>query len=370
MATDPKARVIANLLLLQRVGNTLTADVRKKYRALFQEIAADLVRLDPTAVGADIYRIGRTDKLAAQIRERVEALTPALQKELRNALAALGKQQGQWAAVTIETSIGKPGIKPRSLVSVNLAKAILDTRVFGDPDKGRVSLLSGWVEGLQEATVQRLEQTIRAGMLREETLQELRDRVRVVRETTERNAEAVVRTAVNDISNAAHDRTYRANADLLSGVQFLATLDDRTTVRCAALDQQIFAVDDDKRPIPPLHINCRSLYVPIVNWERVGLEQPTPVDRFARDLDGFSAEDLDRPVSERKALPNREGLGTQEKVPGTTNYEQWLRQQSEAVQNKVLGVGKAKLFREGDITLRDLIRKDGTVRPLSELLED
>jgi SPP1 gp7 family putative phage head morphogenesis protein len=369
VASDPTGRIIRNLLVLQRIGNTLTSDVLRKYRKLFQEVAADIARIDPTGVMAQSYRAGRTDKLVQQIRDRVNALTPALQKELRDALAQVGKAQGTWAALTIETSIGLPGVKPRSLVSVNLAKAILDSRVFGDPDRGRVSLLSGWVDGLQETVAQRMEQQIRAGMLREETLGEMITRVRTVREQTERNAEAIVRTAVNDISNAAHDQVYRENSDLLSGVQFVATLDDRTTVRCAALDGSIFKVDDQKKPVPPLHINCRSIMAPVVDWAQFGLDQPADVDRPARDLSGFSEEDLNRPVADRKAEPNATGLGNVTRVPGTTTYEQWLRGQSQAVQDKVLGHGKAELFRNGDVSLRDLIRKDGTVRPLSELLE-
>jgi len=369
VAVDPRERIIRNLRLLNSIGNTLTEQVIDQYRGIFDEIAADVAKIDPTGVTAQTWRAGRTEKLIEQIRGRVEGLTPQIQRELRAALAQVGKAQGEWAALTIETSLGRAKKEIGSRVSINLAKSIVDTRVFGDPDRGSVSLLTDWVEGLEKTTIQRMEGQIRAGMLREETLGEMIKRVRTVEQQTYRNAEAIVRTAVNDISNAAHDQVYRDNADLLSGVQFVATLDDRTTLRCGELDGQVFKVDDPQKPIPPLHINCRSIMAPIIDWAQFGIEQPEDVDRPARDVANLTDQDLDRTIKQRRSRALSEGLGEITTVSGKTNYEGWLRTQPARIQDRILGKGKAELFRNGDVSLRDLIRKDGTVRPLSELLE-
>lgn len=49
---------------------------------------------------------------------------------------------------------------------------------------------------------------------------------------------------------------------------FMATLDDATTEECEALDSQVFNVDDPSKPSIPLHVNCRSVYVNIVeDWK-------------------------------------------------------------------------------------------------------
>lgn len=62
--------------------------------------------------------------------------------------------------------------------------------------------------------------------------------------------------------------------------EFVATLDNRTTLTCQELDGKVFKVEDAKVGInyPPCHIRCRS--TTIVDFE------DNPGERFARDKDG------------------------------------------------------------------------------------
>jgi SPP1 gp7 family putative phage head morphogenesis protein len=155
--------------------------------------------------------------------------------------------------------------------------------------------------------------------------------------TTTREATALVRTSVNQIANRAHQEVYKANSDITEQYRYVATLDARTTELCASLDGQVFKYGEG--PEPPQHWGCRSTTVPIVDWEGMGLTPPP---------EGMRAS-AGGPVS------------------AGTNYGQWLKGQDVAIQNRVLGVGKAKLFRDGKFTLDELVRRDGTVLTLDEL---
>jgi len=108
---------------------------------------------------------------------------------------------------------------------------------------------------------------------------------------------------------------------------------------CMGLDGQVFAYDDPNRKVPPQHYNCRSVTTANVKWEELGIEPPEP--------------------------GTRQAPGGQ--VSAQTTYEDWLSDQTEDVQNDILGPGRAKLFREDKVGLKDLITKDNRRRTLDQL---
>ena len=56
-------------------------------------------------------------------------------------------------------------------------------------------------------------------------------------------------------------------------------------------------------------------------------------------------------------------------VGADTNYEQWLRKQPKAFQEEVLGIAKAKLFRDGKISIGRFVDEQGRVLSLDQLRE-
>ena len=375
---DPAIRVIRNLRTLERLGKTVGVRLAGVYAALIDEIAADLARIDPTAPSAARFRKMRTEKVIAEVRRRMGTAARGALVQLRADLASVGVQQGEWATATLVTSLGEIGDRvARTRVTRAMLRAIMDSEPFGTPGQGQVALLAEWVEGLGASTQRALTQQIRAGMLAEESVPDIVRRIRGRRvaggsgfsggvlQATTRNAEAIARTAVNFVATQAHETVWAENADILAGLEFTAVLDDRTTEICAALDGTIYGLKDGSRPLLPIHVNERSLYVPIPDWQKLGVEPPPNQPRAARDLSGVSEEDLNRRVSARRRTGD---LGQSVQVRPGMRYEHWLRDQRNAVQDRVLGRGKADLFRARQITLKDIIREDNTVRPLSELL--
>lgn len=149
-----------------------------------------------------------------------------------------------------------------------------------------------------------------------------------------RQAEAVVRTSIQHVANAARMETWAANGDIINGYQWLSTLDSKTTPQCQALDGQKFRLG--KGPTPPIHINCRSTTIP--------------------DLDD-DLDFLDKGAT-RSALNGP--------VDADMTYFDWLKQQDRKFIEDTLGKERAALFLDRGLT-PEQFRKlsiDKTFRPL------
>lgn len=142
-----------------------------------------------------------------------------------------------------------------------------------------------------------------------------------VYETTTRGAETLARTVVMHTYNTVNEQVYKDNADLLSGVKWVATLDMNTCPDCGALDGEEWEVDE-RHSIPPLHPNCRCVTVPVVK--------------------GHASPDSPR-------------------------FEDWLSNQSVERQDDILGKGRAEIFRSGE-HLSDM-SDQGKMLTLAELKE-
>lgn len=348
MPRDPTGSVVRNLFLLQRLGNGLGRDARELLRGLFDDIAAEMARIDPTGVGPDTYRRRRLQKLMAEVEALTGETFDAFHKRIRQDLAEIGKQQGQWAVSQLSETIGEIGVTVSSAATgINRMKAILDA----DPFEGLT--LRQWADNQDTRTVQRVRRQIQLGMAENETLDDIVRRVRGrsngrggftggVMETTTREAEAIARTGTNFISNRAHLETYRENDDITREYEYTATLDSRTTLICANLDGRRFAYDGDSRKMPPQHFRCRSTITPVVDWDGLGVEPPPEGKRASADGP----------------------------VDANTDYESWLRDQPEEVQNEVLGPARAKLFRDREASLRDMVKGDNRIVNVSDLKDE
>lgn len=140
-------------------------------------------------------------------------------------------------------------------------------------------------------------------------------------DTTTRGAEAYVRTTISHIANTTRNETYKANEDLVKAVQWVATLDLRTCIDCAALDGKTWALNDP-HPTPPIHPGDRCVLTPVLkSWKELGIDMAEIPESTRASMDG--------------------------QVPESLKYGEWLKRQPAAKQDEVLGKGRADLFRAG-----------------------
>lgn len=211
------------------------------------------------------------------------------------------------------------------------------------------SLLSSWVEGMSSGRITRIEQQIRLGMVASETTDQIVSRIRGTKalqyrdgimDVSRRSAQSMVRTAVSHVSNVASQETWKANAHIVKGWQFLATLDGRTTVTCAGLSGQFFPIGEG--PIPPRHIRCRSVSVPVTkSFKELGVDADELSKGTRASMDGQVAAD--------------------------TTFADFLKRKGDSFQDQVLGKTRADLWRNGKLDLADFIKSDGTVLTLEQL---
>jgi len=152
----------------------------------------------------------------------------------------------------------------------------------------------------------------------------------------------ITRTVTNNISAIARDEVMRANEDVLEGYEWVAALDNRTTLVCASRDGKVYSFNDPDAPRPPAHFNCRSTIVPKVKPE-FDLGADVETTRTARGADGA------------------------ERIDSDTNYEAWLRRQPASFQDEVLGRERGKLFRGKKLKLERFVDDNGKPIPLDQL---
>ena len=248
----------------------------------------------------------------------------------------------------------------RGAIGVDLLGAHLGTEWIADVAANSLvqgATNSAWWEKQAQELVFKFEQQVRLGMVGNETSDQIIARIRGDENAagilfqTRANAAALVQTAVAEGANNARLEMYRRNDDIIRGVQQISTLDDRTTDVCMAYDGA--AWDLDGEPIdgtdlpfdggPPRHWNCRSTLVPILkSSDELGTD--VEIDPGARaSMDG--------------------------EVADTTTFADWLGTKTEEQQDAILGAGKADLWRDGRITLRDLLDQSGRPLTLEQLQE-
>jgi hypothetical protein len=351
MPKDPRAHLLESLFNLHRMSNALVDDSDSLLREAFGEFIADLAKLDPTAVQLRYRR----DRIARLLKRAEEILAPTWDewvRQQRQALAGIGAHQAERATLHLRAVLGAGNagkVASTTGLSANFFKRIIDA----EPFQGAV--LKDWAAEQKRKTVFRVGQQVKLGVANGETLDQIIRRVRGrsagrrgqyvggVLETTTREASAIVRTAVSEVATHATFGTYEANDSLLDGYTLVVTFDGRTSPIClkwGLTPDKVYPTQGGPRP--PFHFQCRTATAPAVNWRSLGLEPPP---------DGTRATATGQ-------------------VAADTDFDAWLRSAPDQYARDLLGPTRARLFKEGRVDLRTLLKTDqGRVRlaPVAEL---
>ena len=191
------------------------------------------------------------------------------------------------------------------------------------------TLLEPFISEWSSRSVTAIENTVRQGFFEGRTNQQIvKDIIGTkangyqdgIIDVTRRSAETVVRTSIQHVAQVARNEVYAANADIVARYEWVSTLDARTTPQCQALDSREFEIG--KGPLPPLHPNCRSSTVPVIN------------NKYIRDTlrQGATRSAAGGPVS------------------ANLSYYEWLKTQPAEFQNEAIGPVRAQLLRDGGLS--------------------
>lgn len=308
---------------------------------LTEKLAARLVKITERGYDTGPATTKRLQALLADLRAINAKVYAKVADALVDGLSDFAEVEADYQATALNKAL------PIEVAATVPAPTLLRTLVTTSPMEGH--LLKHWTDGMEAGRMARIEQEIRKGMVEGQGTDAIVRRIMGTKanrytdgvlEISRRSAQSVVRTATGHVSNVAAQETWKANSNVIKGWQFLATFDSRTTVTCAGLSGQVFPLGEG--PMPPRHINCRS--------------HSLPVTKSYREMD-LDKDDL--PVGDRSSMDGQ--------VAGDMTFSDWLKKKGEATQNEILGATRAKMFRDGKLTLQQMIAGDGTALTLEQL---
>lgn len=251
------------------------------------------------------------------------------------------------------------------------------------------NVFSEWFTKVQEGDVDRIISTVRSGIISKKSYSAITTELLGTKKLnyadgiiqgTRNGTKTMVRTLSMGIINNAREEFVQANSDIIEFEIFTATLDGRTTIECAGLDQTRFRIGQGD--FPPLHRNCRSIRVPEIAGIRLLGERPYITDTRTpreRRIDFRADAKAKVGVSEWKNLTEKDRLKLIQnervawananigRVPSSMSYNEWLGKQSASFQNEVLGRKGGELFRTGELQMSKFADLSGHKYTVDEL---
>jgi len=364
--TDAVATQTVNIL-------RVAAGQQKAALARLAELQTDLTGALENAEGLSPNKLAKLDALLKQTDKSIAQGYSDIKAQHAEGLGGIAKIESKHAAKLVTAGIGVP------VVSVMIPEKQLETIVDGKHIFGHSA--GEWWDGQANDLQQKFRGVVQQGILLGQSVDEMTAKVRGTKAggfedgimpAKKREAAALVRSAAISVANEARLRQFKEMGDLVKGIQWVATLDTRTTPICRALDGKQWRLPDlkpighDKAfPGPTAHWNCRSTQISVLrSWEElagkelpsIGEEELEAQMRANAKAAGLSQEKIDLQVSNQRA--SMDGP-----VKATNTFEDWLRLQSDARIDQVLGPGKAALWKTGKVTVSDMT--DQTNRPLT-----
>jgi len=370
--------LVGQTIRVQRFGE----GVRGKVAALLTELEEDLekqlrkARLDGTREPSE--RLRRVDQLRARVKAMIAESTQAQSSLVHGELVELADATGH-NFNRLSERVFSSNFLTAEFTPTTLARLVDGTLIHGNPAS------AWWAK--QGADLQtRFTQQVRLGIVQGEPVDAIVKRIRGgeaesrvidvdgkkrvlkvfsggIMQTSQREAGALVRTAVQSVANRVMLDGYQQNADIVKALQAIITLDLRTSDICIAKDGGVWYLEtglptpESKVRTrfpgpPPYHFNCRTVLGPVTwSWEEL-IDRNSKRTRVGKVLD---------------SVPDGIRASVDGAVAGSKSYEQFLRGKSEKEQVEAIGRGKQQLWKSGAITLNQLADQSGRAITVAEL---
>ena len=323
--------------------NRFAGKVKNDAISLLDEAEEDLIRIINKRESRKVLTKGlkttnRLKILLQALKEKNAEIHGQLRLDLNDNLKDLAGHEGLHLVYVLRYVV------PIDLDYVVPSDETIIAAANSKPFEGQT--LAQWSKELEVKSFDQMQRQIKIGFVQGETVGQITDRLigtdldGGVFKKIRRNAEAIARTSVNHMATVARDQTYKSNSRFIKGVQWVSTLDGRTTFICMDLDGKVFPIDSGPRP--PVHIGERST--------------TTPVMKSFREL-GFDIDEL--PADTRASMNG--------KVADTTTSQEFMEGESAKFQDGVFGKTKGKLFRDGGLTVHDFVDEFGQELTIAEL---
>jgi len=338
---------------LQRLEASVKADVRKQLKRLEKTLVADIQNSNMVDAVREQTKIKRMKALLKQTRETIKTTYKQVAKTHAKTLANVASIAESQAVSALNKSIN---FKVASVgMSKQMLKAIASDTLFEGAQSAE------WWSRRSEAFHARFSDTIRQGMMRGDSTSLITKNLIGTSpnkfkdgalQANRRSAEALVRTSIQAVANESRLMTYADNDDVIKSIEWVSTLDSRTSNTCKGLDGLTWS-NPERKPINhgvnfpgvTAHWGCRSTQVPITkSWEELGAKG---------DFDEI-------PESTRASMDGQ--------VSDKLGYEGWLKGKSESFQRDALGAKKFDMWQKGKLNFTDLVNQSGNALTVEQLV--
>jgi SPP1 gp7 family putative phage head morphogenesis protein len=355
------------------VSNRIVELLNKNEKDIVERVKRSMKFSTKGPTPANLRRAVALKKAIQEIRE---PMWEEIQKIWDSEMKDLTKEEVLFLSNSMQT------VLPVLIAANTPPFSTLTSLVNNNPFHGKT--LKEWGKNIALSDLNRITDSIRIGIVQGENSNTIARRIvgtvslrgqDGTTQITRRAAIGITRTATTAFSNMAKNEFSLANSDIVEKELYSATLDAVTTAICRSLDGKLFPLGEGY--FPPLHFNCRSVRIAVLNDTVLGERPSVPVaeKRLVRE---FTRKNNLPLTSSRSRLPrgtkgafdrfarqrSRELIG---QVPAKVSYQEWLTRQSNEFQDDVLGVTKARLFRKGGLTLDKFVNRRGDELTLSEL---
>ena len=314
---------VARSLLHERIKNGLNRKVAKFYDEMIADLQAQILR--KKNITRNLAKTIENLKAALSIPDFGDEFRAIAQDELKHL-----RKYNKLAGFVLFSHV-----LPQSAVDSLINTTLLEG-----------ATVNAWNRGLNIDQKARLEREIRLGVSLGETNELLAARVARALGKSKRDAASIAVTAAGAIVSAVRQKFFEANTDVIKAYKYQATLDTRTSALCRAYDGLMWDTNYEpighsypfRQPRINTHFNCRSTIIPVIKGADE-LKNVPPATRSS--MNGY--------------------------VPQDINFNDWLKTQPKDVIEKTLGSGRAELFLQGKITMRDLITQQGRELNLTQL---
>lgn len=305
------------------------------------ELTAKLASADLT-----VFNKARTQAFLNEINAVIDRYYAMVQGELNTAMGAVTQAAASHTVTTLQGLGIQLGVGlPTQTFLERLASNIL---IMGTP-------ASDWVEKQGLDVAFRFATALRMGVSLGETTEQIvariagspRKGITGIMDIARSNARAVVHTSIQSVANAARIETFERNMVDVADLLWLGTLDPHTCLLCIARDMHTYAMGshDALDGGPPwglgpgnIHFSCRCV-----------------ASLSMHQLEGMPK------------LPIGGRASSTGPVAGNTSFSDYLDRMGKDWQDRVLGPGRAALWRANKLTLEQLLSFSGNPISLSDL---
>lgn len=338
MATAPALieATIRHQVMLEQLKTGEVEKIAKYLREIDKLLRDRLTRDDLTGWGRD-----RLEKMLSEVDGQILAIYSRYSRQLNADLVDIAEYEAAFESRSLNALMTDFAVAVPTLPALRAAIKARPLQVSG---AGGGKLLDSFIEDWTSTERSRVINAVRLGFTQGLTnfqiIQSLRGTKAAnysdgILAISSRNADAIVRTAVQHVSNVARFETWSANSDVVTGYRWVSTLDSKTSTTCRSLDSREFKMGHG--PMPPAHIRCRSTTVAMLD------------------------ESFDF-LKEGATRSSKDGY-----VDASETYYSWLEKQSSKFQDAAIGPTRGKLFREGGLSAQRFseLQLDRRFKPLS-----